>query len=196
MSCRRRRADCCRSLSRLLSSEQGASQTVARSEIRFTPARTARAIAAMSNTQLRRASDAAWSNSNTCVAHRGGRGQSFVYELLYDGGGDDDGAASVGPDRRGDTCRARCLRRASYRGEKPAVHGVIPAPKRGHSGGWPACVKIAETPDAATRFGANRRERRGNAYLGEQKTRPRRTRNGSSYTRARIFFFSCFFLSR
>ena len=34
-------------------------------------------------------------NSNTCSSHRGGRGQSFVYELLYFGEGRDGADASL-----------------------------------------------------------------------------------------------------
>ncbi len=41
------------------------------------------------------------------LVHRGGRGQSFVYELLYDGGGKDGSAASHGTDRCGGTPRLR-----------------------------------------------------------------------------------------
>ena len=40
------------------------------------------------DTQLRSTSTG-WSSSSTVLVHRGGRGQSFVYELLYDGEGKD-----------------------------------------------------------------------------------------------------------
>jgi len=70
--------------------ERSQAQEIARSDVRFTR-REVRERTGLSHTQLgvhlTRLVELEY-----VIAHRGGRGQSFVYELLYDGAGDDGGA--------------------------------------------------------------------------------------------------------
>lgn len=80
--------------------ERAEKQDLDRSDVRFTR-RDVREHTGWGNTQLKvhlhRLEDMEY-----LLAHRGGRGQSFVYELLYDGEGDDGSAFLMGliePDR-------------------------------------------------------------------------------------------------
>ena len=114
------------------------------------------------------------------VAHRGGRGQSFVYELLYDGAGDDDGAhlsglidvAALSPTITTPELRGT---RGEFTGSIRPQNGAIPGGRRR--------AQNPETLDAATaseQIDASGAE----THVSENKKPSASYSNGSSYTRA------------
>jgi DNA primase len=158
--------------------EKAQAETVARSEIRFTR-RELRERSAMSHTQLgvhlTRLVELEY-----LVAHRGGRGQSFVYELLYDGAGDDDGAhlsglidvAALSPTITTPELRGT---RGEFTGSIRPQNGAIPGGRRR--------AQNPETLDAATaseQIDASGAE----THVSENKKPSASYSNGSSYTRA------------
>ena len=195
MSCRRRRA-------RLLTIASFAGRRALarrrrsqRADVRFTRREVARADRPQQHPAWG-ASDAAGRSSNIVIAHRGGRGTSFVYELLYDGRRTTTGRRLPGlidvELLRGDTATT-----SEFTGGEGPVYGVIPAPKRGHSGGMPGHRKMTEMHRRYNHFWRIRAAIGAKTHILEGKKAPTSYTETSSYIErfARAFFFSCFFLS-
>jgi DNA primase catalytic core len=105
-----------------LVAERCATQAIERADLRFTR-RELRERAGLSNTQigvhLTRLVELEY-----VIAHRGGRGTSFVYELLYDGSADEDEARLSGLIDV-DSLRSTIATTASLRGERPRFKGAF-----------------------------------------------------------------------
>ena len=81
------------------------------------------------------------------LVHRGGRGQSFVYELVFERRETSGKPVLAGPDRCGKTPELHLRRKE--RGAKRGVRGGNAAPKRGIAGG----ARGEESPALARRNG-------------------------------------------
>jgi DNA primase len=108
------------------------------------------------------------------VVHRGGRGQSFVYELLYDGSGKDGQPFLVGlidVAQLGLHTATTVTLRGSAAGFDPSLRGHSPpieAGLRGHRNG--SAINNDKVLRSAARNGA------GNSHLDEEDEKPRRSR--------------------
>ena len=80
-----------------------------------------------------------WTDPVTVLIHRGGRGQSFVYELLYDGQGDSGDKFLLG------LIDAGTLRNDANRGGENTDRGISGA-GQGHPKGGPGAVAENSTP--------------------------------------------------
>jgi hypothetical protein len=110
------------------------------------------------------------------VVHRGGRGQSFVYELLYDGAGKDGERFLVGlidvAQLGLDTATTGALRGSEVEFDPPLrAHSppIDPGLQRGRNGSRSSKEK------ALLRFSRNEA---GNAHLGDDEARASRSRTG------------------
>ena len=94
------------------------------------------------------------------LPHRGDRGQSFVYELLYDGGtvgGGQDGGAASGKHLPG-LLDVEKLRRLEARATRPHGYGAnlagqnddLAGPSRGQNGGIAGGSRADEKPDSTS----------------------------------------------
>jgi DNA primase catalytic core len=127
-----------------LVAEQAKAEKIDKSEVRFSR-RELRARSGLSHTQLG-VHLSRLTALEYLLAHKGGRGQSFVYELIYDGdGGSDDGAHLAGLI---DVSALPASTNAKSRGENPSLRGQS-GPKTGPFRGDNGTGFIAETIDAA-----------------------------------------------
>lgn len=127
-----------------LVAERLAAQAIERTEIRF-GRRELRERSGLSHTQLgvhlTRLVELEY-----LIAHRGGRGLSFVYELVYDGTAGDDGARLCGLIDAGSLGVPTT---AELRGSRGAFTGSF-RPQNGAIAGGIRSAELAETQDAAT----------------------------------------------
>ena len=90
------------------------------------------------------------------LVHRGGRGQSFEYELLYSGPGPADGTDNAGPHLSG-LIDVEVLRTArSYDAERSGLEAMQSAPGRGAVGGLSVGGRDVESSAAADKTSASR----------------------------------------
>jgi DNA primase len=125
-----------------LVAERCATQAIERADLRFTR-RELRERAGLSNTQigvhLTRLVELEY-----VIAHRGGRGTSFVYELLYDGSADEDEARLSGLIDV-DSLRSTIATTASLRGAKPQFKGAF----RPQNGAIPEGCRVTQNVRSA-----------------------------------------------
>jgi hypothetical protein len=107
------------------------------------------------------------------LAHRGARGQSFVYELVYDGAGKDGAAFLVGLI---DAARLG----HQYDGNLAGAAGENAAPTRGQSGPLAGDGRIGETASSSMQNGSLSR----NGAPGSQKALSGVARETPSYAQA------------
>jgi len=161
-----------------IAGEREKSQQIARSDVRFTR-REVRERTGLSHTQLgvhlTRLVELEY-----VIAHRGGRGQSFVYELLYDGSADDDSARLPG------LIDVESLRTtittSELRGSKGRLKGSI----RPQNGAIPAggrTAKNGESIDVAI-TSADSTGSSVKTHILEGKKAPASYTNGSSHAHA------------
>ena len=128
---RRRRGACCCSSTKWLSAECER-QKIERADFRFSR-RDVRQYTGWGNTQLkthlRRLEELEY-----LLVHHGGRGQSFVYELVFERQG--DSGKPMLPGLIDDRKAHRLQLRHKEVGAKRPVVGVKSAPSRGDVGGW------------------------------------------------------------
>ena len=152
MSCRRRPAGVLAAMQAWCASGPGRSASPA-GEIRFSRAEVREATGLLRDTQCRLHLDGSASLEYLLV-HRGRRGQSFEYELLFDGAMRGRSTASVRADRRGlaSFCQLRSKPRGgpkagfagSSRGQNAAQRGAFAhASDRGNP---EACQRLPGTP--------------------------------------------------
>jgi len=86
------------------------------------------------------------------LPHRGDRGQSFVYELLYDGGGGQDGGKHLPGLLDVEKLRlleASATRAHDYDANLAGPNDAFAGPSRGQNGGTSAGSRADETPDSS-----------------------------------------------